>query len=85
MRPLRSGAVQFGVLAALVIGIIALPLLFIRLLPIVGGLLPSWFVSWVCAGFLCIVTLLLLGFLLIVPVLWVTAALYDRGYLPEGW
>jgi hypothetical protein len=73
------------VLAALVIGILALPLLFVRLLPIVGSVLPGWFVGWACVGFLCIVTLALLGFLLVVPVLWATAALYDRGYLPEGW
>lgn len=80
-----SGPVQFTVLIVLVVGILGLPLLFVRLLPVAASLLPGWVIRTVCIGFFCAVTITFLGFLLVVPVFWVTAALYDRGYLPDAW
>lgn len=80
-----STPAQVGVLVAIVAGFVVLQYLLVELLPLVGAVLPGWFVGMICVGFLCSVPLIVIGFLLFVPVFWLLAALADRGYLPDAW
>lgn len=78
MSDRRRQAIQGLVLVAIVLS----PFLLLEVLPVVAGVVPGWLVRFICIGFFCSFTILLL----LVPVLlltgWGIAELSDRGYLP---
>ena len=81
-----SEPVRFATLVALIAGIAAWPVAIVWFLrQTIGTIVPGWFIQTICYGFLCSATVAVTGFVVALPVLWVAATLYDRGYLPEAW